>query len=185
METAWFDSVDALTAAHFRGDVFIGNKKSLKCGSNSKKCGNVCIPKDHKCRASWNKPVKAAAVAGGAAAVAVGATALFHPRARARNAARGIAEPVAQGGFAVANVARGNFVGASKNVLNASIAGRGFRKNARTLAQEYGTDLKRMRTSVSNRFKKASFKAKNHRRAKGGRVPGLNYDALTPSLFIH
>ena len=40
-----------------RNDVFIGNKK-LNCGPNSKPCGNACIPKDHQCRASWNKPVK-------------------------------------------------------------------------------------------------------------------------------
>lgn len=164
----------ALSAADFRNDLLVGNNKKLKCGPTSKPCGNACIPKGHKCRASWNKPIKAAAAVGGAAAVGITATAFFHPRARARNAARGMVEPAMQAGFGVGNIARGNRVGAAKNFLNVAVTGKDLGKNARTLAQEYGTDLKSAKNLIRNRF----FKAKHHRRAKGGRVPGLHYDSL-------
>lgn len=49
-------TVRRLEPGRTRSDVFIGNKK-LNCGPGSKPCGNTCIPKDHKCRASWNKPI--------------------------------------------------------------------------------------------------------------------------------
>ena len=171
---AWADSIGALTADHFRDDVFVGNKKSLKCGPTSKKCGNACIPKSHKCRASWNKPVKVAATVAGVGAVAVGATALLHSRPAARAAARALIEPVTQAGFGAGNIARGNLVGASKNILNVVNTSKGVGRASRSLAREYGTDLK----SLQNRFKRSSFKAKYHKRAKGGRVPGLKYDSL-------
>ena len=171
--TKWADEINALTADHFRDDAFIGSNKKLKCGGTSKPCGNACIPKKHKCRANWNKPVKAAAAAGALTAVAVGATALFHRRASARNAARAVVSPLTEVGFGVGNVARGNFAGAAKNALNFSITGKDFGKNAKNLAREYGTDIR----AGKNRLKSAWFKYKNHRGAKGGRVPGLNYDS--------
>lgn len=171
---AWADSIGALTADHFRDDAFVGNKKSLKCGPTSKKCGNACIPKSHKCRASWNKPVKVAATVAGVGAIAVGATALLHPRSGARRAARALIEPVTQAGFGAGNIARGNLVGASKNILNVVNTSKGVGRASRSLAREYGTDLR----SLQNRFKRSLFKAKYHKRAKGGRIPGLKYDSL-------
>lgn len=171
-----------LTPATTRSDVFLGNKK-LNCGPNSKPCGNACIPKDHKCRASWNKPVKVAAAVGAAAGVGLVATAFLHKREGMRSAARASIEPLAQAGFAAGNAARGNWTGAAKNVANVAMTGRDLPKNLKTVAQGYGTDIK----NLVNRGRNAAFKAKHHRQAKGGRVPGLNYDSIwavgfTPEL---
>lgn len=179
--TEWSDSVGALTASHFRDDAFIGHGKQ-KCGPTSKPCGNACIPKKHKCRANWNKPVKVAAGALTLATLGVGATALLHPRARARNAARGIAEPVMHAGFGAANIARGNRVGAAKNFYNASTTGSKVFTNAKSLAEEYGTDIK----NAGNRVRNVYYRMRNHRQAKGGRVPGLQYDSmdLTPTTVF-
>jgi hypothetical protein len=152
----------ALTPATVRADRFLGNNKKLNCGPGSKPCGNACIPKDHKCRASWNKPVKVAAGAAALTGVALVGTAILHPRAKMREAARGLAEPMMQAGFGVANVARGNWVGAAKNAANVGMAGRGMGKNLRTVAEGYGTDI---RNGV-NRAREAGFKWKNHRPAK-------------------
>ena len=181
-DTTWSDSVGALTASHFRDDAWIGNNKKLKCGPTSKPCGNACIPKRNKCRASWNKPVKAAAGALTIATLGVGATALFHPRARARQAARGIAEPVMHAGFGAANIARGNRTQAAKNFYNAATSGSKVYTNTKSLAQEYGTDLK----NAGNRVRNAYYKSRNHRPARGGRVPGLHYDStdLTPVTVL-
>jgi hypothetical protein len=144
-----------------RTDKWIGNK-DLNCGPGSKPCGNACIPKDHKCRASWNKPVKAlkaAAVIGGVGLVG---TAILHPRSGMRQAARGLMEPVMHGGFALGNVARGNFTGAAANVSNAGLSAGNFKQNATSLAKGYGTDIR----NAGNRIKAAAFKWKHHRPAK-------------------
>jgi hypothetical protein len=167
-----------LTPATIRADVFVGNKK-LNCGSGSKPCGNACIPKDHKCRASWNKPVKAAAALGAAAGVGLVATAFLHKREGMRSAARASIEPLAQAGFATGNAARGNWTGAAKNVANVAMTGRDLPKNLKTVAQGYGTDIK----NLVNRGRNASFKSRHHRQAKGGRVPGLNYDSIWAQGF--
>jgi hypothetical protein len=135
------------------------DRKTLNCGPGSKQCGNACIPKDRKCRASWNKPVKAAAAIGGLAAAGLVGTALFHPRTNMRNAARGMIEPVMQGGFAAGNAARGNWGGAAKNMANAGLAAEGFGRNARTVASGYGTDIR----NAKNRAKTAYFRWRNHR----------------------
>jgi hypothetical protein len=150
----------AITPSSIRADAFIGNKK-LNCGPNSKPCGNVCIPRSHKCRASWNKPVKAAAAIGAAAGVGLVATAFLHKRPGMRSAARASIEPLAQAGFAAGNVARGNWTGAAKNVANVGMTGRDLPKNLKTVAQGYGTDIK----NLVNRGRNAAFKAKHHRQA--------------------
>ena len=97
-----------LTPLTVSADAFIGNKK-LNCGPNSKPCGNACIPKDHKCRASWNKPVKVAAGAAAITGAALVGTALFHPRANMRRAAGEVINPITQAGFGAANAAVGNW----------------------------------------------------------------------------
>ena len=132
-----------------------------QCGPGSKPCGNACIPQDRKCRASWNKPVKAVAAIGGVAAAGLVGTALFHPRSNMRSAARGMIEPVLQGGFAAGNVARGNWGGAAKNVAYAGMAAEGFGRNARTVAAGYGTDIR----NAKNRAKTAWFRWRHHRPA--------------------
>jgi hypothetical protein len=162
-----------LTPATVRADAFIGNKK-LNCGPGSKPCGNACIPKDHKCRASWNKPVKVAATVGAVAGVGLVATAFLHKRPGMRSAARASIEPLAQAGFAAGNLARGNFAAAANNAANVAMTGRELPKNLKSVAKGYGTDLK----NLANRGRNASFKARHHRQAKGGRVPGLNYDSV-------
>jgi len=168
----------ALTPANLRADVFLGNKK-LNCGPGSKPCGNACIPKDHQCRASWNKPVKAAAAVGAAAGVGLVATAFLHKRPGMRAAARASIEPLAQAGFAAGNAAAGNWIGAAKNVANAGMTGRDLPRNLRTIAQGYGTDIR----NLANRGRNSTFKARYHRQAKGNRVPGLNYDSVYASGF--
>lgn len=149
-----------LTPQTIRADGLLGNKK-LNCGPGSKPCGGACIPKDHKCRASWNKPVKIArnvAVLTGAAVVG---TALFHPREKMRNAARNTLEPVLQAGYALGNTARGNFSGATVNVANIGLTAKNLGGNARTLAEGYGTDIR----NIYNRGKEAVFKMRHHRPA--------------------
>lgn len=145
-----------LTPATIRFD------RRLNCGPGSKQCGNACIPKSSKCRASWNKPVKALATVGAIAGAGLVGTALFHPRSGMRNAARGMMEPVMQGGFAAGNAARGNWGGAAKNMANAAATSQGIGRNARTVAQGYGTDI----SNVYNRAKTAVFKWRHHRPAK-------------------
>lgn len=149
-----------LTPSTLRADAFIGNKR-LNCGPGSKPCGNACIPKDNKCRASWNKPVKLAA--GTAAVVGAGlvGTALFHPRANMRRAAGEMFEPITQAGFGAANAAGGNWPGAAKNFANAALSGRNFGKNARTVAEGYGTDIRNTVNSARNAY----FKWRHHRPA--------------------
>lgn len=151
-----------LTAAQLRTDRMVGNNKQLKCGPESKPCGNACIPKNHKCRASWNKPVKLVAGAAALTGAALVGTAFLHPRAGMRSAARAVIEPVVQAGFGAGNVARGNFVGAAKNMANVAATGQGLGRNLRTVAQGYGTDI---RNGV-NRVRGAAFKWKHHRPAK-------------------
>lgn len=146
-----------------RTDVFIGNKK-LKCGPTSKPCGNACIPKSNKCRASWNKPVKLAAGAAALTAATVVGTAVFHPREKMRTAARNTIEPAAQIGFGIANLAQGNIVGAAKNAANAALLGKNLGRNTRTLAKGYGSDIK----NLYNKGREAAFKARHHRQAKRG-----------------
>jgi len=162
-----------------RNDVFIGNKK-LNCGPNSKPCGNACIPKDHQCRASWNKPVKVAAGAAALTGAAVVGTAFLHPRASMRNAARQTVEPALQAGFAVGNVSRGNWVGAAKNAANVAATGQNLSRNLRTLAQGYGTDIK----SAANRARKAAFKMRYHRPAKRRDSIWADGFALNPETLI-
>jgi hypothetical protein len=144
-----------------RNDVFIGNKK-LNCGPNSKPCGNACIPKDHKCRASWNKPVKLAAGAAALTGAAIVGTAFLHPRSGMRAAARQTIEPALQTGFAVGNVARGNWVGAAKNAANVAATGQNIGSNLRILGKGYASDIK----SIYNKGRNAAFKARHHRPAK-------------------
>jgi hypothetical protein len=96
-----------LTPATIRTDAFIGSNKKLKCGPGSKACGNACIPKNHKCRASWNKPVKVAAGATVLTGAALLGTALFHPRSNMRRAAGEMLDPMAQAGFGAALTAGG------------------------------------------------------------------------------
>lgn len=144
-----------------RNDVFIGNKK-LNCGPNSKPCGNACIPKDHQCRASWNKPVKVVAGAAALTGAAIVGTAFLHPRASMRSAARQTIEPALQTGFAVGNIARGNWTGAAKNAANVAATGQGLGRNVSTLAKGYGTDIK----NAVNRGRNAAFKMRYHRPAK-------------------
>ena len=167
-----------LTPATVRADAFIGNKK-LNCGPGSKACGNACIPKDNKCRASWNKPVKVAATVGAVAGVGLVATAFLYNRSGMRSAAQASIEPLAQAGFAAGNIARGNFAGAAKNAANVAMTGRELPKNLKYLAKGYGTDLQ----NVVNRGRSAAFKARYQRQAKGGRVPGLNYDSVWAQGF--
>lgn len=150
-----------LTPATLRRDAFIGNKK-LNCGPGSKACGNACIPKDHKCRASWNKPVKVAAGAAALTGAAIVGTAFLHPRSGMRQAAREVINPALQAGFGLGNVAQGNWVGAAKNAANVAASSQGLGHNLRTLAQGYGTDLR----SAANRGRNAAFKWRHHRPAK-------------------
>jgi len=150
-----------LTPATLRTDAFIGNKK-LNCGPSSKPCGNACIPKDHKCRASWNKPVKLAAGAAALTGAAIVGTAFLHPRSGMRAAARSVVEPALQTGFGVGNIARGNWVGAAKNAANVAATGKDMGRNLSTLAKGYGTDIK----GIVNRGRNAAFKWRNHRPAK-------------------
>lgn len=144
-----------------RNDVFIGNKK-LNCGPNSKPCGNACIPKDHQCRASWNKPVKLAAGAAALTGAAIVGTAFLHPRSSMRSAARQTIEPALQTGFAVGNAARGNWAGAAKNAANVAATGQGMGRNLSTLGKGYASDIK----ALYNKGRNAAFKAKHHRSAK-------------------
>lgn len=158
------DSIDQFDAARL--------DRKLNCGTGSKQCGNACIPKGNKCRASWNKPVKAAAFTAGAAGLGLVGTAFLHKRQSMRNAARQVIEPVTQAGFAAGNLARGNKAGAMKNMANMISTSRGAGKNLKFVAKGYGRDLKYALELGKNRY----FKARYHKRAKGGRVPGLNYD---------
>lgn len=150
-----------LTPSTVRTDVFIGNKK-LNCGPGSKPCGNACIPKGHKCRASWNKPVKVAAGAAALTGAAIVGTAFLHPRSGMRSAARQVINPALQTGFGIGNVAQGNWVGAAKNAANVAASSQGLGANLRTLAQGYGTDIR----SAANRGRNAYFKWRHHRPAK-------------------
>lgn len=151
----------ALTPTSLRADAFIGNKK-LNCGPSSKACGNACIPKDHKCRASWNKPVKLAAGAAALTGAAIVGTAFLHPRSGMRKAAREIIEPTLQTGFGIGNVAQGNWVGAAKNAANVAATGRGMGRNLSTLGKGYASDIK----NLYNKGREAAFKARHHRPAK-------------------
>lgn len=151
----------------------IREDKKLNCGPGSKQCGNACIPKSHKCRASWNKPVKAAAAVAGAAGLGLVGTAFLHKREGMRSAARSVIEPVAQAGFAAGNLARGNKAGAMNNVANVIATSKGAGKNLQYVAKGYGRDLQFALELGKNRY----FKMRHHKQAKGGRVPGLNYDA--------
>jgi hypothetical protein len=144
-----------------RSDVFIGSKK-LNCGPGSKPCGNVCIPKDHKCRASWNKPVKVAAGAAALTGAAIVGTAFLHPRSGMRNAARQIIQPAMEAGFGLGNVALGNWVGAAKNAANFAATSQGFGSNMRSLAEGYGTDIK----GAVNRGRNAVHRWRYHRPAR-------------------
>ena len=146
----------SLTPATLRTDAFIGNKK-LNCGPSSKPCGNACIPKDHKCRASWNKPVKLAAGAAALTGAAIVGTAFLHPRSGMRAAARAVIEPALQTGFGVGNVARGNWVGAAKNAANVAATGQGMGRNLSTLAKGYGTDIK----GIVKRARNTAFKRRD------------------------
>lgn len=146
-----------------RKDAFVGNDKKLKCGPNSKPCGNACIPKNHRCRASWNKPVKALKAGAVIAGAGLVGTALFHKRANMRAAAAGLGEPVMHGGFALGNIAMGNRAQAAKNAANAMSSAQNFRKNVTTLRKGYGQDV----GSVYAAAKRAVFKARHHRQARG------------------
>lgn len=156
-----------MLSARARRDAFIGNNKKLKCGPGSKPCGNACIPKGHKCRASWNKPVKIAAGAAALTGAAIVGTAFLHPRSGMRRAAREIIEPTLQTGFGVGNVARGNWAGAAKNAANVAATGSNLGRNMRTLAEGYGTDIK----NATSRARNAAFKWRHHRPAKRGDSP--------------
>lgn len=145
-----------------RADRFIGNNNKLKCGPTSKPCGDACIPKNHKCRASWNKPVKAVKIGLTAGAVGLVATALIHPRTAMRGAARGLVEPLTNAGFGVGNIARGNQVQAAKNFADAALSAKNLKKNLNTLRVGYGQDVR----NLGNRAKEAHFKWKHHRPAK-------------------
>lgn len=149
-----------LTPAAVHTDAFIGNKK-LNCGPGSKPCGNACIPKDHKCRASWNKPVKLAAAAATLTAAGVGATALFHKRAEMRQAARELAFPAINTAFAAGNIARGNIASAAANMYHAAEGARNVKENINTLARGYGSDIR----GLVNRGREAVYKWKHHRPA--------------------
>jgi|LauGreDrversion4_2_1035121.scaffolds.fasta_scaffold33169_4 hypothetical protein len=151
-----------LTPATLRADVFVGNKK-LNCGSTSKACGNACIPRDHQCRASWNKPVKLAAGAAALTGAAIVGTAFLHPRSGMRAAARAVVEPALQAGFGVGNVARGNWSGAAKNAANVAATGEGMGRNLSTLAKGYGTDIK----GFVNRGRNAASKRRDSVYADG------------------
>lgn len=146
-----------LTPAALRTDA-----RKLNCGPGTKQCGNACIPKNRKCRASWNKPVKALAAGGAILGAGLVGTALFHPRAGMRQAARSMVEPIRQGAYAASNAARGNWSGAAMNMANAAAESQGFGRNARTVAQGYGTDIR----NVYNAGKTAAFKWRHHRPAK-------------------
>ena len=150
-----------LTPASFRLDAFVGNKK-LNCGPGSKPCGNACIPKDHKCRASWNKPIKVAAGAAAITGAALVGTAFLHPRSGMRSAAREVIQPALEAGFGLNNVTRGNWGGAAKNAANFVATGKGFGRNLKTIAEGYGTDIR----NVTNRAKDAHFKWRYHRPVK-------------------
>ena len=146
-----------------RKDAFVGNDKKLKCGPNSKPCGNACIPKNHRCRASWNKPVKALKAGAVIAGAGLVGTALFHKRANMRAAAAGLGEPVMHGGFALGNIAMGNRAQAAKNAANAVMSAKNFKRNVTTLGKGYGQDV----GSVYAAAKRAVFKARHHRQARG------------------
>lgn len=145
-----------------RADRFLGNNRKLNCGPGSKPCGEACIPKNHKCRASWNKPVTAAKVGLTAGLVGLVATSLIHPRSTMRNAARGLVEPVTHSGFGIGNIASGNPIRAAKNFSDAAMAAQNFRGNVNTLRVGYSQDIR----NLSGRVKEAHFKWKNHRKAK-------------------
>ena len=138
---AFANEVGALTAGHFRKD-WIGNSRKQKCGPKSKPCGKACIPKNHKCRASWNKPVKAAALTTAVVGGAVAVTAIAHPQKSVRWAAQSLAKPLLHGGFAAGNAARGNLVGAANNFRDAVLSGRNFKRNLSKVARAYGTAIK-------------------------------------------
>ncbi len=130
------------------------NDARLECGPESKRCGNACIPKWKKCRASWNKPVKALAGAAALTGAGIAATAIFHPRSEMRKAARGMVEPLVQTGFAAGNMARGNTPGAAKNVANVATSAENFGKNTKTVVQGYGEDLNNLYKRGKNLFSK-------------------------------
>lgn len=139
----------------------LGNSSKLNCGPTSKPCGNACIPKDKKCRASWNKPVKAAATVAAVAGAGLVGTAVFHKRGEMRRAARGLVEPALQVGFGLGNAARGNVAGATKNLMNVTETAREVPSHIRTLKTGYGKDL----NALKQKAKRAYFKAKHHRPA--------------------
>jgi len=134
--------------------IFNGQSLELNCGPGSKRCGDACIPKKKKCRASWNKPVK---LVGGAAALAgagVIGTALFHPRPKMRKAASAIINPVTQTGFALGNIVRGNVPGAANNAVNAAATAESFGENAKSVARGYGEDIKKSYKKLKGRVNK-------------------------------
>lgn len=79
-----------------------------------------------------------------------------------RTAARQTIEPALQTGFAVGNVARGNWAGAAKNAANVAATGQNIGNNLRTLGKGYASDIK----SIYNKGRNAAFKARHHRPAK-------------------
>lgn len=145
-----------------RADRFLGNNRKLNCGPGSKPCGDACIPKNNKCRASWNKPVKAARIGLTAGAVGLVATALIHPRSGMQSAARGLIEPMMHTGFGVGNMALGKPVQAAKNFSDAALSANNFKSNVNTLRVGYGQDVR----NLAGRAKEAHFKWKHHRKAK-------------------
>lgn len=145
-----------------RADRILGNNSKLRCGPGSKPCGEACIPKNHKCRASWNKPVMAVKVGLTAGAVGLVATALIHPRSAMKNAARGLVEPLTHTGFGVGNIARGNGVQAAKNFADAALSAKNLKGNLNTLRKGYSQDIR----NLGYRAKEAHFKWKHHRKAK-------------------
>lgn len=153
--------------------------RKLNCGPGSKQCGNACIPKSKKCRASWNKRVKAAALTATAAGLGLVGTAYLHKRSGMRQAARRVIQPVAQAGLAFENIAQGNMLGAAKNVAKVITTSKGAGKDLKFIAKGYGRDLKYALELGKNRY----FKARHHKRARGGRVPRLIYkDAMAQKL---
>lgn len=169
-----------LSPTSLRVDAFIGNK-NLNCGPGSKPCGNACIPKDHKCRASWNKPVKLAAAAATLTAAGVGATALFHKRTEMRQAARELAFPAINTAFAGGNISRGNVAAAAANMYHAAEGARNVKANVSTLARGYGSDIR----GLVNRGREAAFKWKHHRPAakrKDTYAKGFKVDLAQLSL---
>jgi hypothetical protein len=68
-----------------------------------------------------------------------------------------------EAGFALGNIARGNPIGAAKNMANAAMASENLGRNLRTLKQGYGQDF----NWVGSKIKEQAFKMRYHRRARG------------------